>query len=503
MRSAALPFAKPFVLALFAFLFVACEKESSSSDTGGVSEIPDVLIYGLTDDNKLQKLSSKNPQTPLQSTTITGLLSGEKALSIDFRPSTGQLYLLSSTSVLYLLDPQTAKASIVSASQFMPKLSPGYASIDFNPTVDRIRLVSSSGTNLRLHPETGNTVAEDGAIKGVPGAMINAIAYTNSKAGATETVLYDIDVTTDKLYKQLPPNAGTLIEVGALEVDISGAGAFDISSIDNMALAALNVSGTDALYGIDLMTGKATVYGALSQKLIGLAIPTTPVAYGIDDANNLLVFDPANTASVVSKPITGLQAGENIIGIDFRPINGQLYGLGNNGGLYTFNLASGAAAMVGSGIALKGSEIGFDFNPVVDRIRIVTDSAENLRVHPVTGAVAFTDAMLNPGMPSITAAAYTNNMPGATSTSLFVLDSESDQLFRQDPPNAGTLTMIGSLGLDVSSANAFDISGTSGTAYAVSSNGTTTSLYSINLTTGSAVKLSDFSQPINAFAVGW
>jgi hypothetical protein len=74
------------------------------------------------------------------------------------------------------------------------------ASVDFNPTVDRIRLVTDSGQNLRLHPELGTVVATDGVINGGANAKIGAIAYTNSMAGASTTVLYDIDFDQDKLY---------------------------------------------------------------------------------------------------------------------------------------------------------------------------------------------------------------------------------------------------------------------------------------------------------------
>ena len=40
---------------------------------------------------------------------------------------------------------------------------------------------------------------------------------------------------------------------------------------------------------------------------------------------------------------------------------------------------------------LDGTEFGVDFNPQVDRLRVVSNSGQNLRLHPDTGAVAAVD----------------------------------------------------------------------------------------------------------------
>jgi hypothetical protein len=114
---------------------------------------------------------------------------------------------------------------MVSSTAFTPAVAGTIASIDFNPTVDRIRLVSNSGQNLRIHPETGATAASDTSTSSTG---ITGVAYTNSKAGASSTVLYDIDPAAGKLFKQDPPNNGTLVEVGSLGATFAGQAAFDI-----------------------------------------------------------------------------------------------------------------------------------------------------------------------------------------------------------------------------------------------------------------------------------
>ena len=100
---------------------------------------------------------------------------------------------------------------------------------------------------------------------------------------------------------------------------------------------------------------------------------------------------------------------------------------------------------------------GFDFNPTVDRIRLVTNNDQNLRLNPETGMVAATDGTINPAVATITAVAYTNSFAGASTTTLYDIDVASDKLFIQNPPNNGTLTAVGSLGVQALGEAGFDI----------------------------------------------
>lgn len=466
-------------------------------------DVPDAVFYGLTETNQLLRLSAKTPSVAQATVNLTGLQPDERMLGIDFRPATGQLYGVGSSNRLYVINPATGESRAVGGGAFTPTLNGSVVGFDFNPTVDRIRLVTANGQNLRLNPETGTVAATDGNLN--PGSpMITAVAYTNNKAGVTTTTLYDIDPNTDRLYRQDPPNNGTLVDVGPLGLSVSSVGGFDIGP-DGRGIVSVVFDGKPELDYIDLSTGKLQKLGDLPTTLLGLAIPTEPVAYAVDNGNNLLIFNPMNPAPI-AKSISGIQPGELIVGLDFRPANGQLYALGSSNRIYTVNTSSGAAAAVGSGPftpALSGSDFGFDFNPTVDRIRVVSNLGQNLRLHPETGAVVFTDGTLNPGTPSITGAAYTNNFAGATTTTLFDIDSNVDKLFRQDPPNSGGLVEIGSLGVNVEAANGFDIGGASGTAYALLTVGGGTRVYTINLTTGAATAGAIFpTTPVRAMAVG-
>ncbi|GLZ36945.1 DUF4394 domain-containing protein [Actinokineospora sp. NBRC 105648] len=174
--------------------------------------------------------------------------------------------------------------------------------------------------------------------------------------------------------------------------------------------------------------------------------------------------------------VRGVASGDRLIGIDVRPATKTLYALSANGQLYTVDSGTGSAAKVGTPVALSGKAIGFDFNPVVDRVRVVTDRGQNLRLVPDTGALAGTDGTLayatgDPGQgrtPAVGGAGYTNSVAGATSTALYDIDAARDTLVLQGSapgatpvvsPNTGRLSTVGRLGVDVSTVLGFDIRG--------------------------------------------
>jgi hypothetical protein len=235
-------------------------------------------------------------------------------------------------------------------------------------------------------------------------------------------------------------------------------------------------------------------------------IVTTPgraeQLWALTDSRDLLSFDSATPGICSSRPITGLIFPEGVIAIDsrMRPPYGRLYALTNFGRLYVIsNPASGNATLVGStGITISLiASYGMDCNPVTDRIRIISTIDQNYRVNPDLGTITGTDTQLayaagDPFVgisPNATAAAFTNNFPGATVTSLYVIDSSLDILALQNPPNVGALNTVGGLGVNASPENGFDISGATGIAYAVFNVNlppVKAVLYTVNLTTGLA-----------------
>jgi hypothetical protein len=192
------------------------------------------------------------------------------------------------------------------------------------------------------------------------------------------------------------------------------------------------------------------------------------VIYAVTAANRLVSFSSSNPCKIVTNArIRGLQPGERIMGIDFRPANGKLYGLGSTSRIYVLDPKTNWATAVGTqpfSVTLSGSAFGFDFNPAVDRIRIVSNNGQNLRVHPDTGAVVATDKPLNyinaPTVKTtIVGAAYTNpDTDPTTPTALYDIDAGFDLLALQSPPNDGVLSIVGVNNVNSTALTGFDIS---------------------------------------------
>jgi hypothetical protein len=190
-----------------------------------------------------------------------------KVLGIDVRPADGMLYAVGSDGGVYTVDTKTGKAT--PKSKLDITLAEGsWATVDFNPAADRLRLMSHDGTNLRANVDDGKVV-RDGTLKFAETDMhkgekpkIVAGAYTNSYKGTKQTTLYDIDATIGALVRQAPPNDGVLNAVGKLGVK-SDTYAFDIWSDGGDKNEAWLMAG-DALYSVDLATGKATMAAKIS-----------------------------------------------------------------------------------------------------------------------------------------------------------------------------------------------------------------------------------------------
>lgn len=195
-----------------------------------------------------------------------------------------------------------------------------------------------------------------------------------------------------------------------------------------------------------------------------------------------------------SKRIKGVPSGESLVGIDFRPANSQLYAISDGNVLYTIDLRTAVATRVSALTAtLAGTNFGVDFNPVPDRLRVVSDAEQNLRINVDTGAVlsdtalAFAPTSANAGVnPNVTASAYTNSFAGATTTTLYGIDTNLNALVLQNPPNAGTLNTVGLLGFDVADVAGFDISSSNTLAFAslIPQGSSRANLYSIDLASG-------------------
>ena len=221
---------------------------------------------------------------------------------------------------------------------------------------------------------------------------------------------------------------------------------------------------------------------------------------GITADGRLIEFKsnkPKNASNIAA--IWGLSGDTRLVGIDYRPATGELIGLGDQGGVYAvsdFNAQATKKSQLN--VALAGASFGVDFNPTVDRLRVISDTGQNLRVNVDNGMTNVDTPLSSTG---VTGAGYTNNDADPnTATTLFDLDSALDQVVVQSPANSGMLAPTGKLGVDSSPAIGFDVysairNGTTVNvrAFASLTVGGSASFYRINLLQGRASLVGAFS----------
>lgn len=240
-------------------------------------------------------------------------------------------------------------------------------------------------------------------------------------------------------------------------------------------------------------------------------------AIGLTTKNTLVSFstdDPGNAQRIGT--IAGLQGDDELVGIDFRVQDGVLYGVGDEGGIYTVDEKTAEADKVEQlSVDLEGEFFGVDFNPAANALRVISDTGQNLRQpFNAVGTVltvlpdTVTDTPLtNPdGDPArgVTGAAYTNNdVDDATATELFDLDTRLDRLSLQSPANDGTLVPVGELGKDIGPNAGFDIvssltdgAATANEAFGVVASGKDQRLVSVDLENGKADDMGTFRDEV-------
>ena len=265
--------------------------------------------------------------------------------------------------------------------------------------------------------------------------------------------------------------------------------------------------------------------------------PPTPrkeTVHAVTARGELITFNAGQPQQLLKRqPLRGLPAGDTLVGIDYRVARGVLYALSAQGRLYTLDPKTAQLTPVGSGaplvLPLAGPRFGFDFNPAADRIRVVGERGQNLRLHPDTGALVDGDPARDgvqpdgelhyaPGdahagrTPQLMGAAYTYNKHDDKLTTNFALDGALGVLVMQGSregtlpvvsPNTGRLTTIGPLGTGPLQDAAFDIADVDNSALAALRIAGRTRLHLVDLGTGRATLLGTIGsgEALNGMAI--
>ncbi len=245
--------------------------------------------------------------------------------------------------------------------------------------------------------------------------------------------------------------------------------------------------------------------------------------YGLTTDGKIATFNATTPSMVTSTPsVSGVKTGQTLIGLDVRPATGELFALGfdvsnDSATVYTLNPTTGVATAKAMSVKLigMGATIGFDFNPTVDRIRVVSKTGKSYRLNPINGALAATDSTIryaamdvNTGKTAgVTASAYTNSYIGATGTALYNYDETQKVIVLQNPPNDGILNTQPALsGIGATSIiSDLDIYTNpityASTVFATVRTGTADSLFTLVLATGALTRLGAIGASVTDIAV--
>lgn len=255
--------------------------------------------------------------------------------------------------------------------------------------------------------------------------------------------------------------------------------------------------------------------------------PPPPMTVGdtlVITANpRVISFNRATPGTIrTSFPVAGLLAGERLVGADYRPADGKLYAvLAGGAGGSRVAVLDPATGTLSNPVTLStnldataGAEFGVDFNPVPDRLRVVSSEGQNLRINVADGTTNVDGTLkldrrtaTTADIEGVTAAAYTMSFKEACRTTLYYINNATGMLMTSADPNAGTVFNVGPLGVaSVGAVNGFEIvTGTAedglptNTGMAILSSGAgAPTLYTVNLATGAATVVG----PIGGLSAG-
>ncbi|WP_020472909.1 DUF4394 domain-containing protein [Zavarzinella formosa] len=225
---------------------------------------------------------------------------------------------------------------------------------------------------------------------------------------------------------------------------------------------------------------------------------------GLTDSTSLVRFDSSSPDTLTTPvAISGLDVGETVEAIAYRPATGQIYGLGHplpdTIQLFSIDPETGGATALGSPVAVTGvtanTIFAFSFDPVLDQAHVVVSgdiltSPLDLTFDPDTGLQVGTPAAVDASGLSVTLAglATSNHFAGAADTTFYAYDTTGDHLYTYDPLTS-SISPVGASGISTDSGSegvaGLDIS-PDGTAYLNAVVAGTSGLYTVDLGTGEA-----------------
>jgi hypothetical protein len=415
--------------------------------------------YAVTASNALIRFETGTPGAVTTIGPITGLQPAEQIAAMDFRPANARLYAVGSSNRLYFIDPATGAATAVNSNPLSVILAGG-VSMDFDPVQDRIRIVTSTNQNLLVDPDTAALTTQTPITTSSGTVAVTAIAYTNNFDGADRSTLLGIDSINDRfvVIGGVEPTDGGASQAGgtaapfsnALGVDTDTLSGLDVIANAGIGYFTIGAAGDPQSTLYRFVTGNPSVTPTIvgpvgaGERVRALAVFSQAVTlWGIREGHLIsflsTVVKSAGAPLFSNTPLLGLNAEESVRCIDVRPANSLLYGITNQNRLLTIDTGTGQVSAVGMVGSLAGLPDACDFDPVADRLRVITDSEQNIVINPAdaTAVVQTSPTRI------ISALGYTNSIAGAATTTLYGIEDAIRTLVTFADPPTGVATSIG------------------------------------------------------------
>jgi hypothetical protein len=228
------------------------------------------------------------PGTVVNNQSITGVPGGQSVRAIDFRPSNGLLYMLStgattSDARLYTLNATTGAATVLGSLTLTGATGTRH-SLDWNPVSGLLHVVSaSSRSHFTIDP---TTLAVSSLGQFAAGTNLTGLAFDNNFAGSASTSAYVFEINNDELRRvtNLATSATTVLGAPFLPffTAFNGSQGLDINGTDNFAYFNTDMfdgpqaNGADHLFTLPLSGGAATHLGQIGLPTLDISVMPIP-----------------------------------------------------------------------------------------------------------------------------------------------------------------------------------------------------------------------------------
>ncbi len=240
----------------------------------------------------------------------------------------------------------------------------------------------------------------------------------------------------------------------------------------------------------------ATAFFAVTMIFSAQAAYAQDALLGLVNGKTIVTINPETRAVTHSVDVDS----NALLGMDIRPADGKLYGVTNRQEIVTIDHKTGKTQKVStiSGEIEVSTVTVVDFNPVLDRLRIVDSNNGSHRINikngenTIDGILFFNQHDVNSdSVPRVIAGSYTNSVKNQITTELYNIDADTNSLVLQNPPNAGMINTVAKLDIPLERVVSFNIVYHEGNHQAWLANGN--HLYEVNLKNGKTKSLGEIS----------